>query len=583
MNPQSVPFIPEDAPFNSEQRAWLNGFLAGLLSNAAQPAPRQSSSQDVSIYFATQSGTAERLAKKFAKELKAKGHRATVASLAEATPLTLSGQSCTVIFASTYGEGEAPDNCRSFREALLHEDCPRLGSLRYAVFCLGDSNYEQFCGFGIELDDRLATLGATRLASRVESDVDVDAPFAAWKDGCLEQIEQKNVAVPTVAAVALAPVSKPSLYSRESPFQAEILERRALTSNVSTKLTMHLALQMDESLPYEAGDACAVIAQNNPALVDEILSLLPFDGALLIDLPKIGTCTVRQALLEHYQHTRASKKMVQSFAQKTQHKNLTTLLQPEESGHLDKYLYDRSLIDLLTEYPGAIETPQELFAMLPRLAPRLYSISSSPAAHGHQLHCTIAVVKYRSHNRERGGVASTMLSDRLQVGSSVPIYIQPNRKFRLPVESSTPIIMIGPGTGIAPFRSFLHERQALGQNGRNWLFFGERSEQTDFLYCNELREMRDSGHLTRLDTAFSRDQSHKIYVQDRVVEHGAQFWSWLQDDARIYVCGDATYMAKDVDAALHMVVEKHGGMNAEDAQEYVAKLHEEGRYHRDVY
>ena len=257
-------------------------------------------------------------------------------------------------------------------------------------------------------------------------------PFAAWKDGCLDRIGQKNINVPTVAVVATAPGLKSSRYSRENPFPSEIVERQALTSTVSSKLTMHLALKTDEFLPYQAGDACGVIAQNDPVLVDEIISLLPFDGTLLIDVPKIGSCTVRQSLLEHYQHTRASRKMLQAFAHKTQHKNLTNLLQPEEGGHLDKYLYDRSLIDLLTEYHGAIDTPQELFAMLPRLAPRLYSISSSPAAHGHQLHCTIAVVKYRSHNRERGGVASTLLSDRLEVGSTVPIYIQPNRKFRLP-------------------------------------------------------------------------------------------------------------------------------------------------------
>lgn len=584
MNPPSIPFIPDDAPFNTEQRAWLNGFLAGLFSNPPQSVQQPPvASEGVSVYFATQSGTAERLAKKFAKELKAKGHRATIASLAAATPTMLADQSCAVLFASTYGEGEAPDSCRSFRDALLDEACPRLVTLRYAVFCLGDSNYEQFCGFGVELDDRLAALGATRLTSRVESDVDVDAPFAAWMDDCLAHIGQRKNVVPTAVAVAATPAAQSSRYTRDNPFHAEIVERRALTSDGSTKLTMHLALQIDESLSYEAGDACGFIVQNDPVLVDELISHLPFDGETLFDIPKIGSSTIRHALLHHYQHTRASRKMVQAFAEKTQHKGLTTLLQPEQAAHLDKYLYDRGLIDLLTEYSGAIETPQELFAMLPRLAPRLYSISSSPAAHGHQLHCTIAVVKYRSHNRERGGVASTMLSDRMAVGQTVPIYIQPNKKFRLPANSDTPIIMIGPGTGIAPFRSFLHERKALGHAGRNWLFFGERSSQTDFLYCDELRELSASGHLTRLDTAFSRDQAHKIYVQDRIIEHGAQLWSWLQDDARIYVCGDGTYMAKDVDAALDTVIETHGDMSTEAAQEYVLQLQDEGRYHRDVY
>ena len=243
---------------------------------------------------------------------------------------------------------------------------------------------------------------------------------------------------------------------------------------------------------------------------------------------------------------------------------------------------DRGLIDLLHAYPGVIVETSELVSILPRLSPRLYSISSSPAAHGRQVHCTIAVVRYRSHTRERGGIASTMLCDRVEVGARLPIYIQPNKKFRLPA-ADVPMIMIGPGTGIAPFRSFLHERQALGHKGRNWLFFGERSAQTDFLYCEELREMQQNGHLTRLDTAFSRDQVQKIYVQDRMKEHGAELWRWLADGAQVYVCGDASRMAKDVDAALHDVITDHGGMSIDAAKDFVSQLHDDRRYHRDVY
>jgi len=258
-------------------------------------------------------------------------------------------------------------------------------------------------------------------------------------------------------------------------------------------------------------------------------------------------------------------------------------LPPEQGAHLEAFTYDRGLIDLLHEYPGILHDAQELVEILPKLTPRLYSISSSPAAHGREVHCTIAVVRYRSHNRERGGVASTMLSDRASVGSRLPIYIQPNRRFRLPADGDTPIIMIGPGTGIAPFRAFLHERQALGNQGKNWLFFGERSAKTDFLYCQELSAMSESGHLTRLDTAFSRDQAHKVYVQDRMIEAGARLWQWLEEGAQLYVCGDASRMAKDVDAALHQVVEKYGARSNDEAREYVSQLQEEHRYHRDVY
>lgn len=584
MSLQTVPFIPTDAPFTPDQRAWLNGFLAGLFSSA--PAPQAApavAAENISVYFATQSGTAERLAKKFAKEVKASGHNATVVSLSDVTPLQLAAQTTAVFFVSTYGDGEAPDHAKPFRDALMSADCS-LASLRYSVFGLGDKNYEQFCQFGVELDERLAELGAARMTARIESDVDVDEPFAAWKGGCLAQIGAKDKAAVTPAktAVAAAP-AKQSLYSRENPFQAAVVERRALTSGMSSKLTIHLALRLSEDIPYEAGDVCGVLAQNDPALVDETLSLLPFDSERKVDVAKVGACSVRQALLHHYQHTRLSRKMVQVFAEKTKCKNLSALLPAEQSAHLESYMCDRGLIDLLHEYPSAIETPEELLAMLPRLAPRLYSISSSPAKHGMELHCTIGVVRYRSHNRERGGVASTMLAERVAVGETVPVYIQPNKKFRLPVDSDTPIIMIGPGTGIAPFRSFLHERQALGHTGRNWLFFGDRSAQTDFLYSQELRAMSESGHLTRLDTAFSRDQAHKVYVQDRMLEHGAMFWSWLQQGARVYVCGDAARMAKDVDAALHTLIEKNSGMGTDAAREYVSQMHDEGRYHRDVY
>jgi sulfite reductase (NADPH) flavoprotein alpha-component len=259
------------------------------------------------------------------------------------------------------------------------------------------------------------------------------------------------------------------------------------------------------------------------------------------------------------------------------------LLAPEQQAHLEKYIYERGLIDLLEECPGGLHDPAALVAMLPKLTPRLYSISSSPLAHSGEIHTTVAVVRYRSLNRERGGVCSTLVADRLPVGDHLPIYIQPNKKFRLPKETNAPMIMIGPGTGIAPFRAFLHERRALGCTGRNWLFFGERSASTDFLYREELLEMQADGHLTRLDLAFSRDQEHKIYVQDRMLEQASELWRWIEDGASVYVCGDASRMAKDVDATLHKIVEQQGGFSHEDAHEYVQLLKDQHRYHRDVY
>jgi sulfite reductase (NADPH) flavoprotein alpha-component len=374
------------------------------------------------------------------------------------------------------------------------------------------------------------------------------------------------------------------MHTRENPFIAELIEKRPLTHDVSSKLTLHIAFDISGSnVRYEAGDACGVIPQNDICLVEEILHTLNFTGSVSVQLPKTGATTLMDALLNHLQITRLTRKIIEAYATIGQCQQLFGLLVPEQQAHLEKYTYDRGLIDLLHDYPGVLRDPADLVAMLPRLAPRLYSISSSPSAHAGEIHTTVAVVRYRSHNRERGGVCSTLLADRTNTGEALPVYIQPNKRFRLPADPTAPIIMIGPGTGIAPFRSFLHERRTLNHTGRNWLFFGERSASTDFLYRDELESMRTDGHLARLDLAFSRDQDHKIYVQDRMLEQGPEFYRWLQEGANVYVCGDATRMAKDVNAMLHTIVQRQGSLSADAANEYVQQLKDQHRYHRDVY
>ncbi len=375
-----------------------------------------------------------------------------------------------------------------------------------------------------------------------------------------------------------------SAHTRENPYFATLVDKYSLTQDVSSKQTLHLALSLgDSNLGYEPGDAMGVVAENNPALVDEMLRLLSFSGQEQVELARVGTLDLRHALLHHLLVTKLSRKLIGTYAGKGNCSLLQGLLVAEQQKHLDAYTYGRDFIDLLLEYPGVIKEPAELAAMLPRLTPRLYSVSSSPLVHTGEVHTTLAVVRYRSVERERGGVCSTFMADRVSVGEQMPIYIQANKKFRLPQDSSSPIIMIGPGTGIAPFRSFLYHRRILGHTGRNWLFFGDRSAATDFLYRDEWQTMLADGHLTRLDTAFSRDQAHKIYVQDRMVENGALFWSWLQDGATLYVCGDANRMAKDVDQALHRIVEQHGSLDAEGAKAFIHSLKEQHRYHRDVY
>ena len=582
----TVPFIPENAPFSSEQRAWLNGFLAGMWSSAPlqEKIPATASaSRDVAVLYASQTGTSERLAKKIAKELKAKGHTARVASLEGYAPITLGSEQYALILASTYGEGDPPDAVKPFFDQLCDPGTPRLEKLTYSVLALGDKHYEHFCKFGSDLDERLMALGAKRLTPPVMADVDVDEPFEAWKADVLQRLANAEAEAPAAKALS-APEVVASQYHRDNPFRAEVKEKRILTQDVSSKLTLHMSFSLDGSdLAYDAGDALAVVPANEPALVSEILERAGLSGCETVEIPKVGRYSIGDALSTHLQITRLSRKMVDAYAKAGDVKILLGLLKPEQQTHLDTYMYDRGLVDLLVEYPGVIGSAEQLAGMLAKLAPRLYSISSSPKTHVGEVHATVAVVRYRSHNRERGGVCSTLFADRVDVGGRLPVYIQHNKKFRLPKDANAPVIMIGPGTGIAPFRGFLHERCATGAKGRNWLFFGERSATTDFLYRDELEKMSTSGLLTRLDTAFSRDQAHKIYVQDRMVEQGAELFAWLEQGASVYVCGDALRMAKDVDLALHKVIEQHGARDEENAKEYVQNLHDSKRYHRDVY
>lgn len=587
----NLPYIPENAPFTAEQRAWLNGLLAGLFSTQAAQAVETPlhTSLRIAVLYASQSGTAEGLARKLAKELKAQGHQPAVSTLVGYSPAALAGETHALIFASTYGDGDAPDGVQPFYEQLCLEHFPRFEGLSYAVFALGDRHYEHFCKFGRDLDERLASLGANRLLHRVDCDVEIDEPLARWKEELQRRLQESGAPappsgiVPPPSSESATPLPE-TAFTRDNPVFAPLLEKRDLTHELSTKTTLHLAFSIEGTgIRYEAGDACGVLPQNDVNLVAEILQKLRFNGNEIVQCGKAEPMPLYDALIHHLQITKLNRKMVAAYAGLGQCERLSALLDPAQPAELDRYMYGRGLIDLLLEYPGVIQSPEELVGMLPRLAPRLYSISSSPLAHAGQIHTTVAVVRYSAHNRERGGVCSTLFADRASVSDRLPLYIQPNKRFRLPSNPDTPMIMIGPGTGIAPFRGFLHERRALGAKGKNWLFFGERSAATDYLYREELEAMRSDGHLTRLDTAFSRDQQDKVYVQDRMLEQAPLFWNWLQEGACIYVCGDAARMAKDVHSALESIVEKQGQMSAAAAGEYLQSLKEQHRYHRDVY
>ena len=586
-----VPYIPEDSPFTSAQRAWLNGFLAGLYSYA--PAEKAEPVR-VAVLYGSQTGTAEGLARKLARELKTAGFEAVLTSLEGYIPATLAAESYAVFIVSTYGEGEPPDVVQPFYQYLCLAHLPLLGNLYYAVCALGDKHYEHFCKFGRDLDAKLESLGGMRMLDRVDCDVDFDTTFAAWKQQLAPRLREVSRQVRDMAGGAaeaepsaskpLGPVAVPEmLHTKDNPYLSAIVEKQRLTHASSSKQTIHVEFDIaDAPLRYEVGDACGIAPENCPALVDETLNLLRFTGDEMVKL-RGAKFTLRDALQHELTITRVTRTMLSRCAEIGEIATLRELLQAENQAALDEYVHGRDLVDLLREYPGVIQKPGDLLKMLPRLAPRLYSISSSPAAHPGRVHTTISVVRYHAHERERAGVCSTHLSDRSETGDRLPIYIQANKKFRLPADPAAPVIMVGPGTGIAPFRAFLHERRATGATGRNWLFFGDRNEAMDYLYREELEAMRKDGHLIRLDTAFSRDRQGKVYVQDRMLEHAAQLWAWLNDDAYFYVCGDAARMAKDVDRMLRRIAQEQSGHSQDAADEYVEKLKEQRRYQRDIY
>ena len=598
-----IPYIPSSAPFTPEQRAWLNGYLAGLFADAnlgepgatsrSQSAPAKPA-DPLLVLYGSQSGSAEGLAKKFAKEAAAKGFAPRVMELNAAARLDLTQEARAVIITSTWGDGEPPDNATEFWSHISAEAAPKLANLNYSVLALGDKNYSEFCGAGKKFDERLETLGAKRIHPRVDCDLDYEALAKGWMDGVWpallatstgsESVTSKPAISPNDPSPATdSPTASPG-YSRTNLFPARLITNRKLTGANSGKDTRHFEISLQGSgLTYEVGDALGVLPQNCPALVDEMIQALGCDGEEAVTEPSGKETSLRSALLRSYQITKPGSSLLQLIADKAGDEELKSLLEPSRKADLDEFLYGREVIDLLLRCPSAKLTPKEFVGLLAKLQPRLYSISSSPKAHPGEVHLTIAVVRYESHSRTRKGVCSTFLADRVEADTPVPVFVQTSHGFRIPADGSKPIIMIGPGTGIAPFRAFLEERRATSATGKNWLFFGDQKAASDFLYREQLEAMLAEGSLTRLDTAFSRDQADKIYVQTRMLEQAAELWRWLEDGAHLYVCGDAKRMAKDVDAALHEILQNAGGKTADEAKAYVAKLKSDKRYQRDVY
>jgi sulfite reductase (NADPH) flavoprotein alpha-component len=617
MNPDpkipSVSVIPEGAPFTTEQRQWLNGFIAGLNSVAAlggvaqtgtpgSPTPAATEAPPgapLLILYGSQSGNAEGLAHDLAAKIRMRVGGAAlsprVIGMEHFADIDFAVEKHILAISSTWGEGDMPDNAVAFWNWLQSDKAPGLGHAAFSVLALGDRNYRRFCQAGKNLDGRFAELGARRLRPLSECDTDYESAAHTWLEAVAVELDKE---LPASGASAgehapsgtadLAGGASASLYGKKNPFPAALLENRPLNARASAKDTRHLAFSLVGSgLEYKAGDALGILPRNDYDLADRLILRLNCGGNERIMLPWGEEGTLRSALLARLDLRRGSLKLLEALLggarNPGEQARLEGLLAAPDSEATFEYLNTRDALDVLDDFSKSHPDPQAVIGALGRLNPRLYSIASSPKAHPGEVHLCVGVVREHVGGRLRRGVASTHLAERVPLGTTVPVYIQPSAHFGVPETPGTPLIMVGPGTGIAPFRAFLEERRARGDAGKNWLLFGDQKRSLDFLYAEELTGMERDGFLTRLDLAFSRDQEEKVYVQDRMLANGPELFAWLEQGAHFTVCGDAKRMAKDVDSALHRIVAKEGGMSEDKAKEYVEAMKKAGRYARDVY
>lgn len=568
---------------------WLSGYAAGLATQtngvaravSAALAKEPVSAPRLSVVYGSQTGNAKRLAEQFAQKAEAAGLQVRLVR-ADAYPTReLKSERLLVVVISTQGDGEPPDDARGFVEFLLGKRAPELKELKFGVLGLGDSSYPQFCEIGRALDARLTELGASRLLDRADADVDVDSVAKPWAERALQLVREQHKGAATLATVTPLRPAPVAAWSRDKPFAAEVLINQRITGRASDRDIRHVELSLEGAgLAYEPGDALGVWPRNPPALVDAVIALLKLDANAPVRIDET-TQPLRLWLSEQRELTRLSRPLIAQHAALADSAELNRLLAPDHTAHLQKLLADYQIIDLLRAYP-AEWSADELVAALRPLTPRLYSIASSQKVVGDEAHLTIAHVAYDAFGSTHWGAASHYLASQQEAGR-VPVFIEHNERFRLPRDASRDVVMIGPGTGVAPFRGFVQERAATGATGRNWLLFGNPHFRSDFLYQLEWQDALKRGQLTRLDLAFSRDQADKVYVQQRLREHGAELYRWLEGGAHLYVCGDATRMARDVHAALVDVAVTHGGKSPDDAVAYVNQLQQQGRYARDVY
>ncbi len=566
---------------------WLSGYTAGLAARPVQaerepatlvaldPAPQ------ATIVFGSQTGNAKRVAEKLARQIESEGLPFRLLRADEYPVRELKFERLLYVVVSTQGDGDPPDDARGFIEYLSSRRAPRLDELKFAVLGLGDSSYAKFCAVGARVDARLEELGAKRLVPRGDADLDIDSVAAPWLQGALgaarDQLKRQPTSRATVRPLKVA--RAPIIWHRERPFAAEVLANQRISASNSVKDIRHIELSLrDSGLSYEPGDSLGIWPSNPPQLVADVLDALKLEPQVVITLDD-QALPLRDWLLEKREVTRLARPLLLAHAARAKHADLDSIVAVPAS--LQALLTDYQLIDLLRTFPAQWDAHEFVSALRP-LAPRLYSIASSMKAVEDEAHLTVARIDYEFQQRRHVGTASHFLAARDAEGR-VPVFVETNDRFRLPTDPTRDIIMIGPGTGIAPFRAFVQERAAIGAGGRNWVFFGNPHFRTDFLYQVEWQAALKRGELSRIDLAFSRDQSEKVYVQHNLRRNGRAIFDWLESGAHLYVCGDALHMAKDVHAALRDIVVQHGAKNSEDAEAYLARLANERRYCRDVY
>lgn len=574
------------AGIQPDQMIWLNGYFQGLAGGvtvgAGVPAAQPEVTAEklpLTILYGTHTGRSKALAKVLCEKASAQNIECVTKPMDDYKTKQLKDEKNVLVIVSTHGEGEPPEMAEDFHEFITGKRAPKLDGLNYSVLALGDKSYKLFCQTGVEIDEAFKKAGANELVPIVKCDVDYEEDAAKWTEDVLNELE-KLQPEPSAQPLQKASVKEEEVvYSRKNPFKSTVLDKTRITGRDSDKEVYHLELSLEGSgIKYEPGDALGVIAQNPLQLVKDIIKSLGVINNEVVET-RIGKLQFNEALEHHYEITTLTRDVIEKYAEKTGLKEVQDILEDEEK--LDHYLYGHDVLDLLQEYPAKL-TATEFLEVLRPLPPRLYSISSSQESVEDEVHITVSRVRYENKGRKRYGACSTFLADRLEVDETALIYIDKNPNFRL-AENGNPIIMVGAGTGIAPYRAFLQQREVENKKGKSWLFFGERRFSSDFLYQVEWQKYLKKGYLEKIDLAFSRDQDEKVYVQHKLKEQQEEVFNWLQNGASFYLCGDMKYMARDVQQTLLDIIKTQGGMTDKKARAYFKKLKKEKRFMADVY